>query len=107
MTQEQAKHSSLYFLYEFEEERKEKCFKFIEELFTDFKLELEAEYQRGQEDVLSRTCEGCEHFVPDKSEDGTDGYCRIIRMATTLEGGEEGVFLGRYNSSSCSDWEQK
>lgn len=100
MTQEQAKHSSLYFLYEFEEERKEKCFKFIEELFTDFKLELEAEYQRGQEDVLSRSCEGCKHHRESELADAIE-CIKGIALFTS----DYGYFVDR--DFSCNRWEQK
>ena len=37
--------------------------KFIEKIYSDFKLELEAEYQRGRDSILSRTCEGCKFGI--------------------------------------------
>ena len=31
----------------------------VDKIFASFKLEPEAEYQRGRDDVLNRSCEGC------------------------------------------------
>lgn len=62
---------------------------------SDFKLKLEAEYQRGRDSILSRTCESCEHF--------TDGIC-YSNLVCLMNGGE---YLLTAKEFSCGTWKQK
>lgn len=67
----------------------------IDKIYTDFKIELEAEYQRGRDDVLSRSCEGCEHFE--------DSIC-YNNLVCLMNGGE---YILTSKEFSCHRWEQK
>lgn len=63
---------------------------------SDFKLELEAEYKRGQEDVLSRTCEGCKYWCKEKGCD-----------LTYWQDYSHGYGFESEADDYCSRWEQK
>lgn len=65
----------------------------INKIHDDFKLELEAEYKRGQDSILSRSCEDCKHsFVRRKGELVLcDIYEELMPIGLTL----------------CNQWEQR
>lgn len=98
MTRDVAKHNSAYFLWEFELERKAKCEIFIDELFDHFKLELKSEYKRGQDSILSRTCESCKHkyIVDSMTTECRDNDSPIDYLD-----------LECFPEFSCNKWEQK
>lgn len=62
----------------------------IDKIYTDFRLELEEEFKRGQEDVLSRSCEGCKWLM----------FCGIKKTLDTNHAVAPPEF-------SCNRWEQR
>lgn len=69
----------------------------VDEIFTDNKLELKAEYQRGQDSILSRTCENCKFRI--FNGEFENDQCRNI----------ESLMNNQDISAdfSCNRWEQK
>ena len=72
--------------------------KFIEKIYSDFKLELEAEYQRGRDSILSRTCKSCKHkyIVDSMTTECRDNDSPIDYLD-----------LECFPEFSCNKWEQK
>lgn len=90
MTLEQAKELFAYEYSYTQDQLDSKVYK----IYTDFKLELEAEYQRGKEDVLSRSCENCLLFRP------SDKACFL---------NSQNVYIRPVciSFSGCGKWERK
>jgi len=65
---------------------------------SDFKLKLEAEYQRGRDSILSRTCKSCKHkyIVDSMTTECRDNDSPIDYLD-----------LECFPEFSCNKWEQK
>lgn len=66
----------------------------INTVYDNFKLELEAEYKRGQDSILSRTCESCKLF-------------RNADKACFLNSQNVYIRPASIDFSGCGRWEQK
>ena len=70
----------------------------LERIYEEFKLELEAEYQRGRDSILSRTCKSCKHkyIVDSMTTECRDNDSPIDYLD-----------LECFPEFSCNKWEQK
>lgn len=70
----------------------------LERICEEFKLELEAEYKRGQDSILSRSCKSCKHkyIVDSMTTECRDNDSPIDYLD-----------LECFPEFSCNKWEQK
>ena len=75
-------------------------YELVRKIYSDFKVEFEAEYQRGRKDVLSRSCEGCKHHKESELGDAIECIQGIALFTS-----DYGYFVDR--DFYCNKWEQK
>ena len=70
----------------------------VAKIYADFKLELETEYKRGQDSILSRSCKSCKHkyIVDSMTTECRDNDSPIDYLD-----------LECFPEFSCNKWKQK
>ena len=72
----------------------------LERIYEEFKLELEAEYKRGQDSILSRSCKSCKYITV--GDEWTDG-CSHKEIYDCYDDGSYVI----PTDFGCNRWEQK